>query len=196
MNILIHLSNQLLSEALCELLRREEKWFPILCKNGNQPCGINPDIIVVDINTINQKLFSVYPKSKVILLDTGMRHEDVIAIILSYKLYGILPTCTDTRLFKKALKVINEGQIWISNDTIKTFLHDAGLITKTGRINGLTGREKEIIECVCLGYKNKKIASVLSLSEQTVKAHLNRIFRKFNISSRSQLVALALNNQK
>ncbi|MFZ6016694.1 MAG: LuxR C-terminal-related transcriptional regulator [Nitrospirota bacterium] len=56
------------------------------------------------------------------------------------------------------MKVISEGEIWIDNSIIKAFLHSAGLISKTGKINSITGREKEIIEYISQGYRNKEIA--------------------------------------
>jgi DNA-binding CsgD family transcriptional regulator len=68
-------------------------------------------------------------------------------------------------------------------------------VSKAGKINGITGREKEIIEYVCQGYTNKEIASKLILSEHTVKAHLNRIFKKFNATSRSKLITLVMNSK-
>jgi DNA-binding NarL/FixJ family response regulator len=123
-----------------------------------------------------------------------MKQEDIIAIMLSYKIYGIFSASTNILLFKKALKVVCAGQIWMDNDIIRTFLHNNGLISKTGKVNGITVKEKEVIEFVCQGHTNKEIASELFVSEQTVKAHLNRIFRKLNVSNRSQLVALTIKN--
>jgi len=61
-----------------------------------------------------------------------------------------------------------------------------------GRMDGVTDREKEIIDYVCQGFTNKEIATRLTLSEHTIKAHLNRIFRKFNASSRSKLITLVM----
>ena len=79
----------------------------------------------------------------------------------------------------------------MGNSTIKAFLHDAGLISKGGNISGITEREGEIIEHISEGCSNKEVARRLNISEYTVKAHLNRIFRKFNVSSRSKLIAFA-----
>ena len=148
----------------------------------------------MDLNNINQKLFSRYPEAKIILIDTGIKQEDIIATLVSYKIHGVLSPRTDLYLFKKALKAVSKGEIWIDNSTVKAFLHNTGLLSMTGKINGITEREKEIIEQVCQGCRNKEIASRLFVSEQTVKAHLNRVFRKLNVSNRSQLTALAVNN--
>ncbi len=200
MNILISLNNHLICEALYDLLRKEENGNKIIVADDrNNADNFRPDVILVDLNSINQsinqKLFSRYPEAKIILIDTGIKQEDIIATLVSYKIHGVLSPQTDLHLFKKALKVVSEGEIWIDNNTVKAFLHNTGLLSKTGKIKGITEGEKEIIENVCQGCRNKEIASRLFVSKQTVKAHLNRIFRKFNVSTRSQLIALAMNNK-
>jgi DNA-binding NarL/FixJ family response regulator len=70
-------------------------------------------------------------------------------------------------------------------------MHDAGNISQKGKISHITSREQEIIEGICQGLSNKEIAERLGLSKYTVKTHLNNIFRKFNVTNRSKLVALA-----
>ena len=52
--------------------------------------------------------------------------------------------------------------------------------------------EREIIACICRGLSNREIARRLTLPEHTVKSHLNRIFSKFHIKSRSKLITLAM----
>lgn len=194
MNVLINLSNYLFSEALKELLIKElDGDNKIVARDSLE--GFKPTIILTDLNNINQKLFCRYPEAKVILLDTGLEQEDIVTVLLSYKMHGVLSVLADIHLLRKALKVVSEGEIWIDNGTIKAFLHNAGLLSKTGKINGITEKEKEIIRYVSRGYRNKEIASKLSVSEQTVKVHLSRLFRKLNVSSRSQLIALTMNNK-
>ncbi|HEX9024402.1 MAG TPA: LuxR C-terminal-related transcriptional regulator, partial [Geobacteraceae bacterium] len=56
----------------------------------------------------------------------------------------------------------------------------------------ISKKEREIIVLISQGLRNREIADKLCISEQTVKAHLSRIFRKTNVTSRSQLVPLAL----
>ena len=52
----------------------------------------------------------------------------------------------------------------------------------------LTKREIEIVELVCLGLRNRQIADRCSLTEGTVKIHLNSVFRKLGIASRAELI--------
>ncbi len=56
----------------------------------------------------------------------------------------------------------------------------------------LSDREITILERVAAGKANKVIAAELSLSEDTVKAHLRNIFSKLNVTDRTQAVTIAL----
>jgi DNA-binding CsgD family transcriptional regulator len=57
------------------------------------------------------------------------------------------------------------------------------------RSRGLSCREIEVAELVALGRSNKEIARALFLSEETVKVHLKRIFKKLGIRTRTSLIA-------
>ncbi len=96
------------------------------------------------------------------------------------------------QLFQKALQAVTDGQIWVDNTILKAFLHRGTPASSIPRGSEATEREREIIDLVCHGYTNREIAASLSLSEHTIKAHLNRIFRKYNASSRSKLITLMM----
>lgn len=55
----------------------------------------------------------------------------------------------------------------------------------------LTPREKDVLELVCDGLTSKAIAHELGISEQAVKAHVSRLFRKFGVTNRAGLVQAA-----
>ena len=56
----------------------------------------------------------------------------------------------------------------------------------------LTAREKEVLALTAKGANNKEIAEKLFLREVTVKSHLNNIFKKLNVTNRTQAVLLAM----
>lgn len=56
----------------------------------------------------------------------------------------------------------------------------------------LTSREKEVLSLAAKGQSNKDIADKLVLREVTVKSHLNNIFKKLNVTNRTQAVLLAM----
>lgn len=53
---------------------------------------------------------------------------------------------------------------------------------------GLSEREGEIVEHVCLGYGNQEIAAAFVIRENTVKRHLYNVFNKLGVDSRAQLI--------
>ena len=54
----------------------------------------------------------------------------------------------------------------------------------------LTERELEVIEWIKAGKTNEEIATILNITQNTVKSHLKRIYQKLNVSKRAQAVAL------
>ncbi len=59
-------------------------------------------------------------------------------------------------------------------------------------IDELTSREKEILNLVARGASNQEIAGKLYIKDVTVKTHLNNIFKKLNVTNRTQAVLLAM----
>ncbi|QNK59809.1 response regulator transcription factor [Paenibacillus sp. PAMC21692] len=77
----------------------------------------------------------------------------------------------------------------------------AGKVPEAGRgtgvgvpSNGLTPREKEVLEHISTGASNREIASTLCLSEHTVKNHLKNILQKLHLNNRVQLARYAMEN--
>jgi DNA-binding NarL/FixJ family response regulator len=143
---------------------------------------------------LNEEIHADWPEAKIILLDTGLPQEEVTTLVLTHGLHGVLSTDEDTVLARKALRLVHEGQIWINNSNLKALLSKAGTISRNARVENVSRREKEVLEQILKGRKNKEIAVELLMSEQTVKAHLSHIFKKFKVSSRTQLVSLLMNN--
>jgi LuxR family transcriptional regulator, positive regulator of biofilm formation len=195
MNVLVNLSNYLVSEGINNLLLSSGHHGVVVLQSKPFPENFFPNVVLVDINSINQNVFNRYPTAKVLLIDTGVEKERIVTALLSYRIHGVLSSETELSLFNKALNVVNEGQIWVDNNTVKAFLHQSPPSSSPAKSDTVTDREKEIIDFVCRGCTNREIALALSLSEHTVKAHLNRIFRKFNASSRSKLITIVLQNQ-
>ena len=58
--------------------------------------------------------------------------------------------------------------------------------------NGLTGRERDVVQLVALGHTNTEIAERLTLSVRTIETHRARIQRRLGLSTRAELVRWAL----
>jgi DNA-binding NarL/FixJ family response regulator len=57
---------------------------------------------------------------------------------------------------------------------------------------GLTPREEEVLEKIVMGMGNRRIAETLGISESTVKVHIVNIFKKLNVTDRTQAAVAAL----
>ena len=68
------------------------------------------------------------------------------------------------------------------------------VFTSNEPIESLTQREKEVLKMVAQGANNQDIAQKLFIREVTVKTHLNSVFKKLNVSNRTQAVLIAMNS--
>jgi len=153
------------------------------------------DVIVTDYFTLlSGGLASRFPGAKILLLDTGLSIVKKRIALLLFRVRGILQSDASPHLFLKALDRIHKGDLWLDHATAEELLSLSRDGHTTSDIKGLTGREREVIPLVCRGYKNGEIALQLGISVSTVKALLSRVFRKFGVSSRSQLQAAVMGN--
>jgi DNA-binding NarL/FixJ family response regulator len=90
----------------------------------------------------------------------------------------------DSETLRKAVKVVYSGELWLDRKLIRDVLYNMSHVEK--KVD-LTRKEKEIVSLICNGYRNKEIAQKLDITEQTVKSHCNRIFKKVGVSDRLQL---------
>jgi DNA-binding CsgD family transcriptional regulator/PAS domain-containing protein len=73
-------------------------------------------------------------------------------------------------------------------DTIVSFVHETPAAAPV-QSPLLSPREREVVELVARGLSNREIAELASISRNTVKQHLKRVFRKAGVGSRAELAA-------
>jgi ATP/maltotriose-dependent transcriptional regulator MalT len=64
-----------------------------------------------------------------------------------------------------------------------------GTVVGTTRPAGLSAREAQIMTLIAAGHSNGQIAASLVLAEKTVKNHVNRIYAKLGVGSRSAAIS-------
>lgn len=154
--------------------------------------GMRPDIIVTDITNC-QKVIDLLPGSEkkcVLLINDKETHIDGgdLRHMITEGLGGLLPIESDSKLFRKAVKKLNEGELWLDHQTLKEVFSAKREVSPKVH---LTKKETEILECICSGLTNKEIAEKLYICEQTVKSHCNHLFKKFGVTSRLKLAVCA-----
>lgn len=192
MNILIAFGNQLVSHALKEVLEKSNGKCHVqsLCtaRNNSPDMWNDHEVIITDYLTLAKVPKDCFEHSKVLIMDNGLERETVVSLFLTENIVGLIPANADVDVLLKAINVVRNGEVWIDNSTVKSLLNRS-ITKKVKETAKLTERETAIIRLVREGYRNKEIAHLLSISEQTVKSHLNRIFRKMNVSARTELIA-------
>jgi DNA-binding NarL/FixJ family response regulator len=151
---------------------------------------INPDIVLLDFD-----IFTNLPEDcaidisiKILLIGDKRLYsvsDGRLSDLISKGVVGILPPGADSDLLKKAIKAVSSGELWLDRKTMGNILSSNNL-SKRGEVK-LSGSEKEVVSLICQGYRNKEIAQKLSITEQTVKSHCNRIYKKVGVSDRLQL---------
>jgi DNA-binding NarL/FixJ family response regulator len=59
----------------------------------------------------------------------------------------------------------------------------------------LTARQRQVLALIAEGHPNKIVAEQLAISEQTVKIHVNQIFKELRVFNRTQAVLKAQRHQ-
>jgi DNA-binding NarL/FixJ family response regulator len=193
MKILINLGSFILGEALKAALEREQEEYQLLnVADFSQNEEFHPDFIIADCHSLRRGMPLTDPEIKVILLDYGLGEDEITSLLLAHKIDGVLSTHSDLSHFKKAVQAISDGQVWLDNRKVKALMQHAESLRSPEADVSLSKKEREIVILISQGLMNREIADKLCSSEQTVKTHISRIFRKVNVSRRSQLVPLAL----
>jgi two-component system nitrate/nitrite response regulator NarL len=113
---------------------------------------------------------------------------------LKLGLRGLADPSTDTFRLGKAMDVVAAGELWISRQLLFKVIgmllpHDLESQTDVWlNLPSLTEREHDVLRKVLEGKPNKSIANELGISEQTVKIHLQHVYRKLGVHRRVDLL--------
>jgi DNA-binding NarL/FixJ family response regulator len=151
-----------------------------------------PDVLIID--TLNPtsdleiitRVSKLLPQTKILLLsDVAEERFELEAIRAGA--HGTVSKRSDPKVLERALKVVGEGEIWMSHRVARSIISEFRRWRQPveEKSSGqLTKREEAILALLADGYRNKEIASRLTISENTIKTHLNTIYRKLQVSSR------------
>ncbi|HAB79574.1 MAG TPA: DNA-binding response regulator [Glaciecola sp.] len=155
------------------------------------------DLILLDLNMPGSDnyygLTSVIDKSAntPVIVVSASDNEESVNIAMHYGARGYIPKTFNSRKMAHVIMTVLDGGIFIPEKYIdKIGVNAPDLMTSIEYVKGLTPKQLRVLRCLKEGKMNKQIAEELFVTEATVKAHISSIFKKFNVSSRTQVVLL------
>lgn len=202
--------HSLFREMLRLILRREKRIRVVgEAANGRQTIevikNLKPDIVLLNNNVPEMDGIEVLLairdqslKTKALVFNAN-RDEEKIFRSLRGGAKGCLSKDISISDLIKAIHGVHRGELWVERKVMAKFFegeataYSGGKDRKEKAKNVLTPREKEVLCILATGRTNREIAQALFISEKTVKSHLDKIFKKLNVSRRLQAVLYAIN---
>ena len=163
-----------------------------------------PDVLLLDIRMPQGSgldavpaVLKISPNTHVLVLTAcDEKEEHVRAFRLGAK--GVILKDSARQTLMQAIRTVCRGEVWMDPRMSGALAEELSHIGSEGdpiltrQENGLTERELEIVRLVASGQKNKEVSAALTISERTVKTHLQNIFQKLGVRDRVALVMYAL----
>jgi DNA-binding NarL/FixJ family response regulator len=195
--------------ASLEKLLRAEPALKIVCgacesqRIAELVSEFQPDVLLLDCAAVNlpivdcvRSLVRSCSNARIVVMGSSINSRRVIEMV-RLGAHGFLPRDSSTALFRKCIRSVAAGQYWVARDSVShlvALLRESGFRTPAHE-PGLTERERQIVCKIAAGCKNREIASMFEISEQTVKHHLTSIFAKLGVNSRLALAVFALKHR-
>jgi len=165
---------------------------------------LKPDILLLDLRMPEKDGLAVLEEvnfdtlgTRVIVLTAAEDDRDVVrAMRLGAR--GVVLKQSASDLLLKSIRKVADGEIWLDNRMTAEVIDAFKKSAEAGQRREkplLSDREKEIVQLVAQGFRNREIGEKLFISEQTVKNHLHNIFDKLGVSDRLELALYAIHHR-
>jgi len=194
--ILIADDHPVVREGLAAMIKRRTDMTVVAEANHGQEAVAlfhqhQPDVVLMDLRmpemdgveailTIREQT----PEARVIVLTTYDTDEDIYrALRAGAKAYLLKDTPREELL--DTIRAVSAGRTRVPSDV-------AAKLVERVSSEALTAREVDVLRLIVAGHSNREIATLLYISEGTVKTHVNHILMKLGVSDRTQAVTTAL----
>jgi two-component system nitrate/nitrite response regulator NarP len=180
----------LLRETDYELLGRART----AAEANKQIAALKPDLVLLDVHLpdasgldVLRRLSRSRSKPAVILLTAGMDEAQLLAAA-ELAPQGMVLKTSDPGLLLQSMDAVVAGEPWIDPEIAERTRQAQA---RAASAPPLTRRERELVELVRQGLRNRDIAAELGVTEGTVKVYLHAIFDKFHVENRTELAMRA-----
>lgn len=203
-NIMIADDHSMIREGLKQLLELDGDIKVIAEANNGKDCleklnTYHPDVLLLDINMPEMNGLQVLEilkerKSDIKVLVLTVHNEvEYLLKAVEIGISGYMLKDSNSSELKNAIFSIIEGEDYIQPSLIpmlnsKLLKMDSDKV----KLDLLTRREYEVLKLLTEGMFNKEIAMKLNISERTVKNHVSNIFKKIEVTDRTQAAVFAI----
>jgi len=183
-------------EGLHRVLDREEFVIighaPALSEALPAIASLRPDIVLIGQSNPPRPLLPQIPQlvaesaeSRIILWVVESAEQETFRA-LHGGARAVIAKTVPVPLLLECLRIVASGQVWV-----EAAQGAAAGLNKPNAMFRITPREREIIQLICQGLKNREISDILGITPGTVKVHLMHIFEKTGTKDRFQLALKA-----
>ncbi len=163
--------------------------------------SFQPDVLLLDINMPEKNGIEVLREMKAenspvkVLILTVHNELEYLMNAVDIGVDGYILKDSELAELKRAISAVIDGENYIQPSLIPALNNQlVNRDIEKDKINLLTNRELEVLAQVANGMFNKEIATNLNISERTVKNHISNIFKKIDVSDRTQAAVFAIKN--
>ena len=156
----------------------------------------NPDIVLMDVVMpvmdgiqATKLLHERFPSVKVLVLSSFHDHESVHAMLRNGAV-GYLTKSTLANDLVETIQATSQGKMVFSPDIVEQLVSQPQPVKEFR----LTDRELEVLVLMAEGLTNQQSAQRLSISVSTLKFHMNNIYQKLGVQTRSEALVMAVKN--
>jgi DNA-binding NarL/FixJ family response regulator len=159
---------------------------------------LSAELLQEDLDVLHQLVTDIH-ETHVILL-TSRHDPDFLEEALRSGARGVFQRDKPVHFIPQAIRKVMNGGLWYERALAEHILdrfvsrRNEPPNPQDRKIATVTTREREVIELICKGLKNREISEQLHISEVTVSHHLTSIFRKLEVSDRISLILYSVRN--
>lgn len=164
--------------------------------------SLAPDVVIMDVSMpkmngleATARIVKGNPAIKVVALTMHNSEEYVFSLLKAGAKGYLLKESVSSDLVE-AIHAVEGGGTYlhpsISSRVVEVYLKGPQAKARSGKVDVLTPREREILQLIAEGHTNKEIAGMLVLSVKTIENHRTRIMDKLEIHNVAGLTRYAI----